>query len=283
MLICPYSVLARAGIQPRLELPAVGEGFQDQPLWVLMFQAKRKLTGQVPFAAFSTARDIFGAETDSLDASTQEKLASWSEQIATRLEGGVSASALEKRFQVQHDVIFDKKASIAEYEFFSLASQDITGMVFSTTLPFSWGSVHLDAAGEIEKPVIDPNFLSVDFDLQTAKEVGRITRKLWSTEPLSDFVGDLIAPGEAVLPKNATDEQWAQFLTSTCEYNLGDSLQMCFPDVQRANTKKALPHPIPLVHAPCCLASWAVWSIHPLRSMERQTCEWSTLLSYHIS
>lgn len=180
-----------------------------------MFQAKRILTGQVPFAAFSTARDIFGAETDSLDTSTKEKLASWSELIAKRLEGGISASALEKRFQVQHDVIFDKKASMAEYEFFSLG--DITGIVFSTTMPFSWGSVHLNAAGEIEKPVIDPNFLSVDFDLQAAKEVGKIARKLWSTEPLSDFVGPLLVPGDLVLPENATDEQWAQFLTSACE------------------------------------------------------------------
>lgn len=276
VLICPFSVLARAGIQPRLELPAVGEGFQDQPLWVLMFQAERKLTGQVPFAAFNTARDIFGAETDSLDASTKEKLASWSELIAERLEGGVSASALKKRFQVQHDVIFEKEASIAEYEFFALG--DITGMVFSTTLPFSWGSVHLNAAGEVEKPVIDPNFLSVDFDLQAAKEVGKIARKLWSTEPLSDFVGDLISPGAEVLPANATDEQWAQFLTSACEYS-----KCAFRIAHRANTKQVLPQPIVLVHAPCCLASWAVWSIQPSRSTERQTSEWSTLLSSHIS
>lgn len=218
MLTCPCSVLARAGVQPRLELPAVGAGFQDQPLWVLMFQAKRNLTGQIPFAAFATARDIFGAKTDSLNASTKEQLASWSELISKRLEGGVSVSALEKRFQVQHDGIFDKEASIAEFEFFSLG--DMTGIVFSTMMPFSWGSVHLNAAGEIEKPVIDPGFLSVDFDLHVAKEVGRIARQLWSTKPLSDFVGDLVSPGKEVLPKNATDEQWAHFLTSACEYNL---------------------------------------------------------------
>lgn len=226
MLTCPYSILARAGVQPRLELPAVGAGFQDQPLWVLMFQAKRNLTGQIPFAAFATARDIFGAKTDSLDASTKDQLASWSELISKRLEGGVSVSALEKRFQVQHDGIFDKEASMAEFEFFSLG--DMTGIVFSTTMPFSWGSVHLNTAGEIEKPVIDPDFLYIDFDLHVAKEVGRIARKLWSTEPLSDFVGDLVSPGEEVLPKNATDEQWAQFLTSACEYNLvGDGLRIC--------------------------------------------------------
>lgn len=226
MLNCPRSILARAGVQPRLDLLAVGAGFQDQPLWVFMFQANHRLTGQVPFAAFATARDIFGAKKDSLGASTKEQLASWSERISRRLEGGVSITALEKRFQFQHDGIFDKETSMAEFEFFSFGN--ITGLVFSTTMPFSWGSVHLNAAGEIDKPVIDPNFLSVDFDLHVAKEVGRIARKLWSTKPLSDFVGDLVSPGEEVLPTNATDEQWARFLTSACEYNLGgDGLRMC--------------------------------------------------------
>lgn len=176
MLTCSCSIFARAGVQPRLELPAVGAGFQDQPLWVLMFQAKRNLTGQAPFAAFATARDILGAKTKSLDASTKEQLASWSELVSKRLQGGVSAIALEKRFQVQHDGIFNKEASMAEFEFFSLG--DITSIVFSTTMPFSWGSFHLNAAGEIQKPVIDPGFLSVYFDLHVAKEVGRIAQKL---------------------------------------------------------------------------------------------------------
>uniref|UniRef100_A0A8H7K9D8 Transcription factor domain-containing protein n=1 Tax=Bionectria ochroleuca TaxID=29856 RepID=A0A8H7K9D8_BIOOC len=36
-----------------------------------------------------------------------------------------------------------------------------------------------------------------------------------STKPLSDLVGDLIVPGDAVLPENATDSQWAEFLTSS--------------------------------------------------------------------
>lgn len=206
-----------------------------------MFQARRKLSGQVPFAAFSTAEDVFKSDTDSLGVSTKQKLASWAELIAKRLEGGIPASMLEKRFQVQHDVIFEKKASMAEYEFFSVG--DIIGLVFSTTMPFSWGSVHLNAAGEVDKPVIDPNFLSVDLDMQAAKEVGKIARKLWATKPLSDFVGDLIAPGGEVLPENATDEQWTQFLTSSCEYNFGDHVY--FPDVQRTNSKKVLPHPTP--------------------------------------
>ncbi|KAI1380772.1 hypothetical protein F4677DRAFT_197923 [Hypoxylon crocopeplum] len=170
-----------------------------------MFQTSTNLTGHVPFAAFATAKDIFGADTDAVAAATKGKLASWSEAIAERLNGGVSPSALEKRFRVQHDVIFHKQASMVEFEFFSLGN--ITGIVFSPTLPFSWGSVHLDATGKTDSPAIDPNFLSIDFDMQTALKVGRIARKMWSTKPLSELAGGLLVPGDAVLPENATDAE----------------------------------------------------------------------------
>lgn len=208
------SVLARNNIQTKLDLPGVGEGFQDQPLWVLMYRASTNVAGHIPFAAFATAQDIFGADTDPVAAATKAKLASWSEAIAERLGGSVPPSALERRFQVQHDVMFGKNASVAEFEFFSLG--DIVGIVFSPTLPFSWGSVHLDGSGHIDKPAIDPNFLSIDFDLQTALKVGRIARNMWSTQPLSELAGEFLVPGDTVLPANATDAEWREFLNSTC-------------------------------------------------------------------
>jgi choline dehydrogenase len=208
------NILARSGVEPKVDLPSVGEGLQDQPLWVLMFQAKEEITGQVPFAAFASAQDIFGANTNTIAASTKDELALWSDIISKRLNGGISASALLERFKVQHDVFYDEKATIAEFEFFSLGS--IVGMVFQPTLPFSWGSVHLNAAGETQNPVVDPNFLSIDFDKKVAREVGRMARSMWSTPPLSDTVSSLIMPGDAVLPVNATDEQWDKFLINTC-------------------------------------------------------------------
>ncbi|VUC32404.1 unnamed protein product [Clonostachys rosea] len=208
------SILARNGITTKVELPAVGEALQDQTLWVLMFQANPGLVGHVPFAAFATAEDVFKSATDTVEAATREKLASWSEMIAKRLNGGVSAGALKQRFEIQHNVIFGQKSSVVEFEFFSVGN--VIGIVFSPTLPFSWGSAHINAAGEISNPEVDPNFLSIDYDKQVALEVGRIARKIWSTKPLSDLAGDLIVPGDAVLPENATDAQWAEFLTSSC-------------------------------------------------------------------
>jgi choline dehydrogenase len=223
MLLTPiFSILASSGIQTKINLPAVGEAFQDQPLWVLMFQAKTELKGQVPFAAFATARDLFGAETEIIEETTKKSLEDWSKAIAQRLNGGVSAEALERRFQVQHSVVFDEEASMAELEFFSLGN--IISMVFSTTLPFSWGSVHLNAAGEIDKPVIDPNFLAIDFDRKAAQRTGRIARELWSTKPLTDLVGEFVTPGEAALPKDATVAQWAEFLISACKWKSSDNL-----------------------------------------------------------
>lgn len=192
---------------------------------MLMFQATPGLVGQVPFAAFATAQDVFKAATDTVDAATKENLASWSEMIAKRLNGGVSAEALKQRFEIQHDVIFGRKSSVVEFEFFSVGS--VIGIVFSPTLPFSWGSAHLNASGEIDNPAVDPNFLSIDYDRQVALEVGRLARKIWSTKPLSDLVGDLIVPGDAVLPVNATDAQWAEFLTNSCKWKAHDALCVC--------------------------------------------------------
>ncbi|KAI0971691.1 GMC oxidoreductase [Xylaria arbuscula] len=207
-------VLANNGIKTKIALPGTGEGFQEQPLWALMFQSSANLSGHVPFAAFATAEDIFGAETSSIAASTSNQLASWAEAVSKRLGGDLSVEALKTRFQVQHDVIFKENASVAEFEFFSLGT--MVGSVFSPTLPFSWGSVHLDSSGDVNNPVIDSNFLSLDLDIQTAMGAGRLSRELWSTQSLDKFTATFLVPGDSVLPPNATDTQWTKYLTSSC-------------------------------------------------------------------
>ncbi|KAI0546091.1 GMC oxidoreductase [Xylaria curta] len=207
-------VLARNGIQTKLALAGVGEGFQDQPLWTLLFQASTNISGHIPFAAFANAQDLFGTEIGSIAAATSRNLASWSQAVSQRLDGDLSPKALEARFRVQHDMIFNKNVSVTEFEFFSVGS--IVGIVFSPTLPFSWGSIHLDSPEAVNNPAIDPNFLSIDFDVQTAIGAGRLARRIWSTKPLSNFTSAFLVPGDAALPKNATDAEWTDVLKSSC-------------------------------------------------------------------
>lgn len=203
-------VLNRNKIEVKLNLPGVGEGFQDQPLWVLMFESLTNITGHIPFAAFATARNIFGSNTDSIATRTRRDLASWANIVSERLTGGVSVAALETRFRIQHAALFNTTASMVEYGFFAFSN--IVGISFSPTLPFSWGSVHIDAVGAVNNPAIDSNFLTLDFDVQTAIAAGKLARKIYSTKPLSDLAGSFVAPGYETLPSNATDEEWTQFL-----------------------------------------------------------------------
>lgn len=206
-----HRVLARNGIDIKLSLQGVGEGFQDQPLWVFIYQASTNITGHIPFSVFATAQDIFGDDTNYIAASTRGNLSLWSRMLSQRLNGDLSPNILEKRLKIHHDMIFNKKASMVELAFFAFS--DLIGITFALNLPFSWGSVHLDSPGAINNPAIDPNFLSIDFDTQTAIRSGRLARKIWNIKPLRDFAGTFLVPGDAVLPENATDAEWTEFLT----------------------------------------------------------------------
>jgi choline dehydrogenase len=207
------SVLAKNGIDTKLELPGVGEGFQDQPLITLVYESTINFTGHIPFVGFATAQDIFGNNTAALAASTSANLSSWAQAVSARLNGSVSPKALEKRFQIQHDVIFNKQATITELMFFTEGT--IAGIAFWSLTPFSWGSVHLDSPDTINDPALDPNFLSIDYDLQTLIGAGRLSQKVWNTQPLSSLAIANIIPGDAALPLNATDADWSAVITSS--------------------------------------------------------------------
>jgi choline dehydrogenase len=81
--------------------------------------------------------------------------------------------------------------------------------------------VHLGSIDEIDKPLIDPRFYLVDFDVVVMTAIGRLARKFWSSDPVRAFVTGQLMPDPEVLPPNATDSQWRGFLRDnrepTCE------------------------------------------------------------------
>jgi len=63
------SLLTKLGIEVRVELPAVGENFQDQPDLTLSYSPKTATPGVfAPYAAFVTAKDVFGDRTEDIAA-----------------------------------------------------------------------------------------------------------------------------------------------------------------------------------------------------------------------
>lgn len=211
------SVLNKLGIETVVNSPGVGEHMIDQTSMVLSYSAKDSFPGYAPYATFVNATSLFGGNVESLAASTKDSLPRWAQQIANDTGGALSAKALEHLLRVQHDLIFQKGATIAET--LSTASGTAAFSAYWGTLPFSRGSVHLSSADDIDTPAINPRFLSVDFDLAVQVSIGRLSTTFWSTPPISAIIEAEVQPNSTVIPPNATDAQWESFTTSTLVSN----------------------------------------------------------------
>jgi choline dehydrogenase len=69
---------------------------------------------------------------------------------------------METRFRIQHDLIF-KNVTIAHF-FPTNMGTDILQQRW-TSMPFSWGNVHLASADSIDEPIITPNLFTFDITL----------------------------------------------------------------------------------------------------------------------
>ncbi|ORY68370.1 uncharacterized protein BCR38DRAFT_335708 [Pseudomassariella vexata] len=211
-------LLAKYGIETVIDLPGVGENLQDQPLAFLSYSGDTGSTsGIAPFATFINGYDMFGNETAAIAKSTKASLASWAAEVFAANDGIISAEALEKVFNIQHDLIFNKNVTIGEI-LTTLSAGHYVG-VFWPLLPFSRGSVHLKSTDAIDDPVIDPNYLLLDFDLAMATGTGRVAQSLFNQEPISERITGNVLPGEEALPRNATDSQWKDFLVGQISPN----------------------------------------------------------------
>ncbi|KAI0180344.1 putative GMC oxidoreductase [Hypoxylon sp. FL1284] len=211
------TILKQHGIETLIELQGVGEHLQDQPNTVIGYSSMVNRTGMAPYATFATAQDIFGARTADMAAATDAKLSKWARDVSAANHGAIDADQLEKILRLQHDLIFRKNVTIAET--LTTVSGSTLVSAFWLLLPFSRGSVHLKSAEAIDDPAIDPEYLTVDFDLAVQTGLGRLSQDFWYTPPVSDLVVGNVMPGESVLPRNATDAQWAAFISSTLAPN----------------------------------------------------------------
>ncbi|KAI2468587.1 putative GMC oxidoreductase [Annulohypoxylon bovei var. microspora] len=204
------------GIKMMMNLYGVGENLQEQPNTALQFSSNINVTGTVPYATFLTAQDIFGSNLSAVATAADAKLSEWAQKVA-EANNGINPSQLEKIFRVQKDLIFKSNVTIAET--LTSGSGNVLISAFWTLLPFSRGSVHIKSAEDVDHPAIDPKYFFVDFDLAVQTGVGRVSQELWYTDPIRDVVASYLVPGDADLPRNATDAQWAASLASILSPN----------------------------------------------------------------
>ncbi|OCL12847.1 GMC oxidoreductase [Glonium stellatum] len=93
----------------------------------------------------------------------------------------------------------------------SLYGAEFFTIIAGVQHPFSRGSVHINSSSLLAPPVIDPKYLSNDYDLAALMIAAKYARLIASTAPLSDVWSSEYEPG----PQISTGEQWQNYAKSS--------------------------------------------------------------------
>ena len=167
--------------------------------------------------AFATASDIFGSSVDSVAATVRSQLAQYANNTASASNGAMEAKDLEKLFKIQHDQIFNKNLPIAEFVFILEGDQSIhTG--YWGLIPFARGNSHIASADPTAPPVANPNYGMLEWDAQIQIAMSKFLRKMYNTGDFKDLIANETLPGLSVVPENASDETWKEWIGDQCKF-----------------------------------------------------------------
>ena len=207
-------LLSKHSIEVKVDLPAVGENFQDQPTMAIISVSSLNVTGFPAFVAHVSMHDLFGDETDAVYEATLKKLPQYAATIASQNGGASDAGAQERLMRGQLDLIY--KSNTPTSEMVPIAISTTAGMVFWVHQPLSRGSVHLNISNP-ERPIIVPNLLQLDFDQQVNIATAKWARKFLDTQPFSSILNASTTTPNYT--QDTSDEEWLDWIKTTSEPN----------------------------------------------------------------
>ncbi|KAH6670883.1 choline dehydrogenase [Plectosphaerella plurivora] len=232
------SVLAAAGIKQLIELPGVGENLQDHLRIMTSYQLKPEfrsfdiLRSNPAVAAAELALWNAGEESLYDYTGSAYTFTTWPQAIGdettkitalAKTAAGEDASPVDKKklellsdpTVPQLEVIFsDGYTGVKGYP---AATSSLFGQGFFTLIgvvmhPLSRGSIHINPASPGGKPIIDPNYLGNEHDIEAVVQTVKYCRKIATTEPMKSLWVNEYEPG---LDNVQTDAQWRDFALNT--------------------------------------------------------------------
>ncbi|KAK7460322.1 GMC oxidoreductase [Colletotrichum acutatum] len=227
------AVIEAAGVEPLIDLPGVGENYQDHIRTSNVYRLKDEfdsfdalifdssganataelqkwIDGEVSLYDYTTAAYGF-LNWAQIDRNAQAEIIALAEA-----EFGNSTNPIDKK-----KLEFLKDDSVPDYElifdanYVGAAGYPGSGKfitIFSTVMhALSRGNVHIDPTSPTGKPVIDPKFLSNEHDIKAAVEGAKFARKIAEAGPLKAVWEVETEPGPDVL----TDDQFRDFAVNT--------------------------------------------------------------------
>jgi choline dehydrogenase len=195
----------------------VGENAFDQPNnFITYTTTNTSFTGLAPYVTYMTAQDLLGPESPSIAARITSQIPAWARTAAAALNNAVSAESIEYLFRTQHFLIFNEDVPFVEI--LTTAIERNVGSAFFILLPFSRGSVHVSSADPGVYPVIDPRYLSVEWDAILQGKVAEVVQRFWNADPVRSIVGERIQPSLEDVPADATDREWEGWIRRSCMF-----------------------------------------------------------------
>lgn len=227
-------VLKAAGITTLINLPGVGENFQDHIRVSNTYRLKEGIDSYDQYVrdpgnanATKELQKWFSNERSLYDySSSTYGLLKWIHS-STQTQKEMSQLA-ENRFGSSSNIVDKKKLqyldepTVPDFELLFepryAGAYGYTGGNFFTIYsalmhPMSRGSVHINSSNPTGMPIVDPKFLSNEHDRHGLVEAAKFARRIASTEPIRSLWLAETEPGADV----QTDAQWKDFVGKTME------------------------------------------------------------------
>ncbi|KAJ7055093.1 hypothetical protein C8F01DRAFT_994648 [Mycena amicta] len=234
----PKSLLTGLGIDSVVDLPGVGQNLQEHLSVSLYMQA----TDNDTWAALKSDQTLWNDQLAIWRENGTGMWTYWNEAMAypaishlmttnasswvssldttSALSTSVSASSMDSTVQAgvkaQYAILADWAASssIGQVElifnmFGSAAS--MIGIQMCIQHPFSRGYINIKTNSVFDYPEINPNYLSISYDLDVLRAAFKYSRNIIATAPMSDMIVGETTPGTGT----STDDAINSYIAST--------------------------------------------------------------------
>ncbi|KAF8606521.1 alcohol oxidase [Ceratobasidium sp. AG-I] len=179
--------LQKYGIQPVVNLSAVGTDLQDHPAGGVTFTWNRTVTHG------DDVNNYIDCEPAQAFLSSQEYETGL--KMLSKKPPGVS----QRHFDVVKKMYINREPMF-EYHWTGPFNYTVTFLLH----PLSHGSVHINSSDPLAPPTIDPQILAADFDTWLfSKGIKYLARNITNTPPFNQVVGSIDIPDSVV-----TDNDW---------------------------------------------------------------------------
>ncbi|KAF8627583.1 hypothetical protein AX17_006156 [Amanita inopinata Kibby_2008] len=222
-------ILNKFGIKVKVDLPGVGQNYEDHTITILTYKLK---PGYLSFDALSYNATLvaeqkalyqkgegwFTFANSGIVMSPVDKILNATEmKTAVQILSQKPASIPQDQFEIIREQIFGgiPQAEFLLFNSFSAgtnkqANTSYASMAITHVHPLSRGSVHINSTSIDDHPLIDLNILAAEWDKWFLAKATAYGRRFFETESMKEVFDPVeVFPGSDV----QTEEQWEQYVT----------------------------------------------------------------------